>query len=83
MVLSQYSIRTWKDMKTTFLKKYQDYCGTRDSRNDIFKMQQQEEESLEDYVERFLYNLQKTTQSTLNNDIVRTIFLKGVQEEYI
>jgi hypothetical protein len=46
-------------------------------------MQQSEEESLEDYVERFLYNLQKTKQSTLNNDTIRTIFLKGIQEEYI
>jgi hypothetical protein len=46
-------------------------------------MQQSEEESLEDYVERFLYNLQKTKQITLNNDTIRTIFLKGIQEEYI
>jgi hypothetical protein len=46
-------------------------------------MQQQEEESLEDYVERFLYNLQKTKHSTLNDDTIRTIFLKGIQEEYI
>jgi hypothetical protein len=83
MGLEDYSIRSWEDMKSTFLKKYQDYCRTRDSHNDIFKMQQSEEESLEDYVERFLYNLQKTKQSTLNNDTIRTIFLKGIQEEYI
>jgi hypothetical protein len=67
-------------MKSTFLKKYQDYYRTRDSHNDIFKMQQSEEESLEEHMERFLYNLQKTTQSTLNNDTIRTIFLKGIQE---
>jgi hypothetical protein len=71
MGLEDYSIRSWEDMKSTFLKKYQDYCRTRDSRNDIFKMQQSEEESLEDYVERFLYNLQKTKQSTLNNDTIQ------------
>jgi hypothetical protein len=57
MGLGEYTIRSWEDMKTTFLKKYQDYCRNRDSQNDIFKMQQQEEESIEDYVERFLYNL--------------------------
>jgi hypothetical protein len=47
-------------MKTTFLKKYQDYCRTKDSWNDIFNMKQQEEESIEDYIEIFLYNLHKT-----------------------
>ena len=67
-----------------FLKeKNQDFCRTRDSHNDIFKMKKSEEASLEDYVEMFLYNLQKTKQITLNNDTIRTIFLKGIQEEYI
>ena len=45
-------------MKTTFLKKYQEYCKSKDSHNDIFKMKQQEEEIIEYYVEHFLYNLQ-------------------------
>jgi hypothetical protein len=81
--LPKYSIRSWKDMRTTFLKRYKYYCRTRDSQNDILKIQQQDEKSLEDYIERFLYNLYRTKQSTLNNDTIRTIFLKGVQEEYI
>ena len=50
MGLGEYSIRTWEDMKTTFLQKYQEYCKPRDSRNDIFKIQQLEDESLEDYI---------------------------------
>jgi hypothetical protein len=83
MGLEDYSIRSWEDIKSTFLKKYPDYCRTRDSCNDIFKMQKSEEESIEDYVERFLYNLQKTKKSTLNNDTIRTIFLKWIQEEYL
>ena len=57
MGLGEHTIRTWEEMKSAFLKKYQEYCRTRDSRNDIFRMQQQEDESLEDYVERFVYNL--------------------------
>jgi hypothetical protein len=56
MSLGEHSVLSWDDMKATFLQKYQDYCRPRDARNDIFKMQQSEEESLEDYVERFLYN---------------------------
>ena len=39
MGLGEYSIRTWEDMKTAFLRKYQEYCKPRDSRNDIFKIQ--------------------------------------------
>ena len=82
MGLGEYTIRTWEQMKNSFLKKYQDYCKSKDSRNDIFKMQQQEDESLEDYLEIFLYNYQKSKQR-LNVDTVKTIFLKGIQDEYI
>jgi len=46
-------------------------------------MQLQEEETLEDYVERFVYNLQKSRQNSLNSNVVRTIFLKGILEDYI
>ena len=31
MGLGEYSIRTWEDMKTAFLWKYQEYCKPRDS----------------------------------------------------
>ena len=51
------SISTWDAMKHTFLKKYHDYSRNRHTKEDIFNMQQREEESLEDYVERFLCNL--------------------------
>jgi hypothetical protein len=67
-------------MKETFLQKYQDYYRPRDVRNDIFKMQQFEEESLEDYLERFLYNYKKTKQFSLDTTTVRTVFLKGVRD---
>ena len=40
MSLGEYTIRSWDGMKASFLKKYQDYCRPRDSRNDIFKIQQ-------------------------------------------
>ena len=57
MGLGEHNIRTWEEMRSAFLNKYQEHCRTRDSQNDIFRMQQQEDESLEDYVERFIYNL--------------------------
>jgi hypothetical protein len=69
-------------MKNSFLKKYQNYCKSKDSRNDTFKIQQQEDESLEDYLERSLYNYQKSKQR-LNTNTIKTIFMKGIQAEYI
>jgi hypothetical protein len=83
MSLGEYNIRSWEDMKAKFLKKYQDYCRTKDSRNDIFKMQQQDEESLEDFLERFTFTLQKSKYNDLQDEAVKTLFLKGVLEEYI
>jgi hypothetical protein len=46
-------------------------------------MQQSEEESLEDYLERFLYNYQKTKKISLDTTTVRTIFLKGIRDDCI
>jgi hypothetical protein len=38
MGLGESNIRSWEAMKDIFLKKYQDYCKTKESRNDIFKI---------------------------------------------
>ena len=83
MSLGEYTIRSWDDMKASFMKKYQDYCRPRDSRNDIFKIQQHEDESLEDYLERFVYLLHKSKYKEIKGEALKTLFLKGVLEEYI
>ena len=70
MGLGEYSVRTWKDMKIEFLQKYQEYYKSRDSQNDIFKIQQLEDESLEDYLERFIYTLHKSKYNDLREDAV-------------
>ena len=57
-------------MKTTFLRKYQEYCKPRDSRNDIFKIQKLKDESLEDYIERFIYKLHKYKYNGLQEDAI-------------
>ena len=46
-------------MKHAFLRKYQEYCRMKDKREELFNMVQKDEESLEDFVERLLYNVQK------------------------
>ena len=83
MGLGESSIRSWEHMKAIFLKKYQDYCKYEDSRNDIFKIQQLEDESLEDCMEQFAYTSQKLKYYDLPDDGVETLFLKGILEEYI
>jgi len=57
MSLGEHTITSWDDMKKIFLKKYQAYCRPRYLKEDVFRMTQQEDESLEEYLERFLYNL--------------------------
>jgi hypothetical protein len=44
-------------------------------------MTQKEEETLEDYVERFQYNLQRTKQNTLDPETLRIIFLRGIKDD--
>ena len=49
---------TWDEMQTLFLEKYKDYCKANDSRgDDIFRISQKKDKTLEDYVSCFLYTL--------------------------
>ena len=81
--LGEHAITDWDDMRRIFLKKYQPYCRSKDSKDDIFRMNQQEDENLEENLERFVYNLQKSKHRTMPLDLIRTIFLKGIREEYL
>jgi len=81
MGLGSASISMWNDMKEVFLSKYQDYCRTRDLREEIFIMTQKEDEILEDYVERFHYNLQRSKHNDLDWEILKTIFIRGMRND--
>ena len=80
MSLDGNCIQTWEDMKNVFLKKYQDYCKTNE---DIFSMIKGEYENLEDYVERFQYNLQKSKHKHLTKEILKTLLLKGIKATFL
>ena len=67
-------------MKHVFLKRYQDYCRVNEY---ILKMTQGEEESLEEYIELFQYNLQRSKQRKLGKETLKTLLLKGIQDEYL
>ena len=83
MGLGEYSIRTWEDIKTAFVWKYQEYWKPRDSRNDIFKIQQLEDESLEDYLESFNYVLHNSKYNDLREDAIWKLFLRGISEDLV
>ena len=65
MELGESTIRTWDDMRTSFLRKYQEHCKPKESQHDIFKIQQIEDEILKDYLERFIYTLHKSKYNVL------------------
>lgn len=52
------NINSWDQMKQTFLTKYQDYFQSQELEIEIFKTTFKEYENLEEYIERFQYNLQ-------------------------
>ena len=73
MGLEDDSITTWEDMRRSILKKYNDYYRNRNEKEDIFTMKEREDENLEHFVKRFIYNLQKAKHIGLNDDSISTL----------
>ena len=67
-------------MKHMFLKRYQYYCRVNE---DIFEITRGEEETLENYVERFQYNLQRSKLRQSGKDTLKKCLLKGIRNEYL
>jgi len=55
MSLGTNSIRSWNDMQKIFIEKYKYH----DLKEEIFRMNQREDKSLEDLIERFMYNVKR------------------------
>jgi len=83
MGLREHLITSWDEMKKKFLKNYQTHCKPKDSEGDFFRMSQQEDESLEEYLEQFLYNVQKSKQLSQDPNTIKTILLKAIRDEYL
>ena len=63
MSLGGGTVTTWDQMKHVFLEKYQEYCNTKYKTEELFKMVQMDDEILEYFVERILYNVQRAGQT--------------------
>lgn len=81
MGLRNKGITTWNTMKIEFLNKYQDYCRGREIKDEVLRMQKKEDETLEDYLEKFQFSLQCSKHSTMPEDTLKVIFLKGMVDE--
>jgi hypothetical protein len=77
------TINSWDEMKQAFLTKYQDYCRTMDLKDELFKMVAKENETLEEYVERFQYNLQRSPYGTLPGEVLKATLIKGMKDEWV
>lgn len=83
MTLGTNSIRTWDDMKRVFVEKYKNHYKHHDLRNEVFKMNQKEDENLEDLVERFTYNIERSKMHNLGSNILKTLLLNAIKDEWI
>ena len=83
MGLVTQSIRTWNDMKQAFLDRYLDYCMPTNHKDEVFKMMQKEDESLEDLLERFNYNLKREKMNNLDEETLKALLLKPIRDEWI
>ena len=72
-------------MKESFLKKYQDYCRSRELKDEIFQMVARPNETLEEYVERFQCNLQISPYASLPlpDNVLKTTLIRGMKEQWI
>ena len=72
-------------MKGAFLKKYQDYCRSRELKDEIFQMVARPNETLEEYVEHFQYNLQRSPYASLPlpDNVLKTTLIRGMKEQRI
>ena len=79
MSLGTNSIRSWNDMQNIFLEKYKD----RDLKEEIFRMKQKQDESLEDLIERFMYNVKREKFHHLGFDTLKTLLLRTTMDAWI
>ena len=46
-------------------------------------MVQKDDESLEDFVERLIYNVQRLDHTTIGSDVLKIILLRGIREDFL
>lgn len=75
------TITSWENMKHTFLERYRDYYRSTNQGEEIFKMFQKEEEILEEFIEPFQYNLQRSKHKDLDKDVLKMILIQARRDD--
>ena len=75
-------ITTWAQMQQAFNNKYRDYCRSKDTKEEIFRMTLGHDESLEDYEEIFQLSY-KRIRCTLDLESLKLVLLRGVREDLL
>jgi len=76
------SITTWAQMQQAFNSKYKDYCRSKETKEEIFRMTLGPDESLEDYEERFQPSYRRANY-TLNPESLKLVLLRGIKEDIL
>ena len=76
------SITTWAQMQQAFNNKYRDYCRSKETKEEIFRMTISSDESLEDHEERFQLSY-KRVKCTLDLESLKLVLLRGIQEDIL
>ena len=77
------AVHSWSQMKEAFLGKYRDYCTPSNLKDKVFKMTQKEDENLEYMVERFVYNVKRVKMDNLDEETLKVLLLRTVQDGWI
>ena len=76
------NITTWAQMEETFNNEYRDYCRSKETKDEIFRMALGSDESLEEYEERFQLDY-KRANSNLDPVSLKILLLLGIIKEMI
>ena len=55
----------------------------KDKIEELFNMVQKDDESLEDFFDRILYNVQRSDHTTIGRDVLKIILLHGIREYFL
>jgi len=76
------NITTWTQMKQAFNGEYMDYCRSKETKEEIFRITLVLDESLEDYKERFQLSY-KRARCTLDPKSPKLVLLQGIRKDIL
>jgi hypothetical protein len=76
MSLGRGVVDNWTTMQKNIFEKYKEYYTSGSKGDDTFRIQQKEDESLENYFSRYLFSLKNNSDHTLNEESQKKKFVR-------